>query len=221
MKSGLRLTLLLLLVWGISYIVWGAGRTYAPFVDSETGIMQVQTGSWGPIPATVDIDPDTLNPKSQGKFVTAYIELPDGFDVADIDVGTISLRVAGIVGPGCSEPSDSFVAAEHRPTEVGDHDGDGIADRMVKFSRPDVLALITGKAIGGLVTLVVSGQIPSSSTTFQGCDTIDPPEPATPAPAPTPTPTTWEPTPTPERTPTPAPTPTPTPAPTPVPTPAG
>ncbi|KKK78100.1 hypothetical protein LCGC14_2846950 [marine sediment metagenome] len=212
MSSALRLALLLLLVLGISYIAWGPGRTYAPFVDSETGTMELQTGAWGPIPATVDIDPDTLNPKSEGNYVMAYIELPDGYDVGDIDLSTVTLRVAGTVGPDCFEPSAAdFVPAELSPTEVGDHDSDGIADRMVKFSRPDVLDLIEGKTMDSLVTLVVSGQLLPSGTTFEGCDTIDPPEPATsteatpapmpvaqPAPAPAPEPTV-EPEPTPER----------------------
>jgi hypothetical protein len=193
----------------------------------DGGTLQVFTFAvdLGPIPATVDIDPDTLNPDSQGNHVMAYIELPDASDVEDIAVETVTLRVAAVVGPACSDPSASLVPAQLSPTEVGDHDGDGIAYRMVKFSRPDVLALITGKAIGGLVTLVVSGQLLSSGTTFEGCDTIDPPEPATPAPTPAPEPATpLEPTATPELTPTPAPEPTPTPEPTatpePTPTPA-
>ncbi len=197
-----------------------------------------------PIAATVDIDPNTLNPKSQGNHVMAYIELPAPAAVADIDVSTIILRVAGVVGPDCSEPSDNFVSAELTPTELGDHDGDGIADLMVKFSRPDVLDLITGKTVDSLVTLVVFGELLPGGTRFEGCDTIDPPEPATsapmsapqpppvstetvtptPAPEPTPMPSpepiaTAEPTPAPEPTPTPTPTPEPTPNPEPTPTP--
>lgn len=129
----------------------------------------------GPLPATVDIDPDTLNPDSQGNHVMAYIELPAGFNVADIDVDTVALRVAAVVGPDCSDPSGDSVSAELTPTEVGDHDDDSIADLMVKFDRPAVLALIDGKSVDGLVTLVVSGQLLSGGTTFEGCDTIDPP----------------------------------------------
>ena len=198
---------------------------YGLFSDSET--ISVSLGAsteFPPIPAAIDIDPDTLNPESQGNYVMAYIELPDGYDVADIDVTTVTLRVAAIVGPACSEPSDSFVAAKLRPTEVGDHDRDGIADHMVKFSRPDVIDLMTGKAVDGLVTLVVSGQLLSSGATFEGCDTIDPPEPAAPAPtaAPGPTPVLTpvppppaEATPTPMAEPPPAPEPTATAEPTP------
>jgi hypothetical protein len=43
------------------------------------------------IPATVDIDPDTLNLKSKGKWITCYIELPDGYSVEDIDIDSVTL----------------------------------------------------------------------------------------------------------------------------------
>lgn len=43
------------------------------------------------IVATVDINPDTLNVKSNGEHVTAYIELPVGYDVMDIDRSSIRL----------------------------------------------------------------------------------------------------------------------------------
>ena len=42
-----------------------------------------------PIQAVVDINPDTLNPKSEGKWITAYIELPTGHNVSEIDVSSI------------------------------------------------------------------------------------------------------------------------------------
>jgi hypothetical protein len=44
------------------------------------------------VESTVDIKPDTLNRKSKGKWVTAYIELPGGFAVEDIDIDTLQLR---------------------------------------------------------------------------------------------------------------------------------
>ena len=44
------------------------------------------------IEAEVNIDPDTLNVKSKGKWITAYIELPEGYDVNDIDINTVKLQ---------------------------------------------------------------------------------------------------------------------------------
>jgi hypothetical protein len=114
----------------------------------------------GPVAATVDIDPDTLNPGSEGSFVMAYIELPEGYDVGDIDISTVTLKVAGV---------DGSVAAAPSPTEVGDHDADGIADLMVKFDRAAVLGLIDGE--GGDMTFVVAGGLVDGQA-FEGADTV-------------------------------------------------
>jgi len=112
-----------------------------------------------PIPATVDvdIDPDTLNPDSEGKFVTAYIELPPGYDVADIDVSSVRLCL-----------DDDCTSAQEDPTTVGDEDQDDIPDLMVKFSREAVIALLDGRT--GNITFTVRGDV--SGRTFEGTDLI-------------------------------------------------
>ncbi len=200
------------------------GGVYSVFSDSET--ISVSLGAsteFPPVPATIDIDPDTLNPDSQGNYVMAYIELPDGFDVADIDVRTVTVRVEG--------EGDS-VLAKLSPTEVGDHDEDSIPDLMVKFDRQAVIDLIGGAT--GVLTFVVAGEL-SSGRQFEGAATVDllgflsvdaaspsttSSTTATPTPMPTPSLTpTAEPTPSPIPTPTPIPAPTPIPTPTPSPTP--
>jgi LysM repeat protein len=134
---------------------WAAGLTV------NGGTLQVFTFpvELGPVAATVDIDPDTLNPESQGKFVMAYVELPEGYDVADIDLSTVTLEVDGVAGSVPAAPS---------PTAVGDEDGDGVPDRMVKFNREAVAALIGGWT--GEITFRVSGEV--SGSPFEGTDTI-------------------------------------------------
>jgi hypothetical protein len=87
------------------------------------------------VPAVVDLDPDVLNLMSKGKFITAYIELPSSYSVENIDVSALRLIVSG-----------SEVQAELRPTEIGDHDGDGVPDLMVKFDRRDVQVLMPSPA---------------------------------------------------------------------------
>jgi hypothetical protein len=104
------------------------------------------------IPATIDIDPDTLNLKSRGKWITAYIELPSGYNLADIDVSSIKLQ--------------GVVQAELHPTEVGDHDGDGVPDLMVKFDRSAVQALLES----GEVKLTITGKW--HAVLFKGSDVI-------------------------------------------------
>lgn len=105
------------------------------------------------VSATIDIDPDTLNLKSKGKWVTTYIELLEEYDVADIDVSTIMLN--------------DQVQAEMTPTEIGDYDDDGIADLMVKFDRSAVQGILE---VGEEVEITVTGEL--TDGTFEGSDTI-------------------------------------------------
>jgi hypothetical protein len=111
------------------------------------------------IPATVDIDPDTLNLKSQGRWITAYIELPAGLNPENIDVGTVAIE------------GDVFfqgvLYAEPRPTSIGDHDNNGIPDLMVKFDRATVQALVE---VGENVELTVVGRW--GQAPFRGSDNI-------------------------------------------------
>jgi len=44
------------------------------------------------IETTIDIDPNTLNLRSRGKWISASIELPESYDVRNIDVSTILLN---------------------------------------------------------------------------------------------------------------------------------
>lgn len=107
--------------------------------------------------ATIDIDPDTLNLKSKGNWITCYIELPEGYDVNQIDANTVTLSV------GSATP----IAAELSPTEVGDYDNDTIPDLMVKFDRGAVQSV----ASEGSVEMTVGGSL-TDGTTFEGTDTV-------------------------------------------------
>ena len=93
------------------------GGDYMPLVEYVEPIWDAEI--------TVDIHPDTLNLGSKGRWITCYIELSEGYDVGDIDVSSILLN--------------GTVHAEGAPVEVGDYDGDGIEDLMVKFDRDDVI----------------------------------------------------------------------------------
>ncbi len=106
------------------------------------------------IQATVDFDPNTLNLRCKGKWVTAYIELPAEYDVSDIDVTTV--LVQGVITAAVS------------PTNVGDFDGDGVPDLMVKFDRAALQSLVS---VGESVEVTISGTL-ADGTDFQGTDTI-------------------------------------------------
>lgn len=117
------------------------------------------------ISVTTDIDPDTLNLRSRGQWITAYIELPEGYDVNDINVSTIMLN--------------DTVPAELKPFAIGDYDSDTVPDLMVKFDRAEVISYILANVdLTQLyedrfmtITLTITGYL-NDGTPFQGSTTI-------------------------------------------------
>jgi hypothetical protein len=128
---------------------------------SDYGSLLIQAGPVNtPIPAIVDIDPNTLNLKSQGdkNAFTAYIELPTGYDVGQISVSTVKLVINGVT-----------ISAQTTPTSVGDYDRDKVPDRMVKFARQGVITALGGQT--GDISMTVTGQL-NDGRVFTGSDTI-------------------------------------------------
>ena len=120
------------------------------------------------ISATIYIDPNTLNLKSQGNWITAYLQLPEVYNPEDIDATTILLNetISPILDPKYDFVTDS---SEY----IVDHDGDGILERMVKFNRTEVASWICidlGIEYGN-VTLTITGEL-FDGTPFEGKDTI-------------------------------------------------
>jgi len=132
-------------------------RIFKGFLPEEELNTDPNLVPW-PIPsvisAEVNIEPDTLNLKSKGKWITAHIELPEGQDVADIDVSTLLLN-------------DS-VQAEGKPNSIGDYDDDGILDLMVKFNRDAIGSLLE---VGDEAEITISGEL-NDGPQFEGKDTI-------------------------------------------------
>ena len=113
------------------------------------------------VEATLDSKPDTLNTRSKGVWVTAYIEIPTA-NVSDIQVASVTL---------VTEAGTIIAVDQDGPTSIGDYDGDGVSDLMLKFSRP---ALISGLGPTNDVTsatLRVRGYL-ADGTLFEGVDTI-------------------------------------------------
>jgi hypothetical protein len=168
----------------------------------------------GSIPASVDIRPESLQKKSRGAPVIAFIELPAGSDASNIQSASVRL----CLGPS---PCDDGAAPDGPPgakPKVGDHDGDGIADLKVTFDRAAVIALVADVTPPATVSFTVSGIVDPPGHIFAGSDTVKLVDPeSAPAPAAEPTPAL---VPAPEPPSTPAPQPTPSPEPTPPPTPS-
>jgi parallel beta-helix repeat protein len=116
---------------------------------------------WVTIIAKIDAKPDTLNLKSEGKWITVYIELPKGCNVANINVSSILLN--------------ETISAQPKPVAIGDYDMDGVPDLMVKFDRAEVINYIlsaAGKRTKfSQVTLTITGKL-KNGTRFEGSDII-------------------------------------------------
>ncbi len=112
------------------------------------------------VEAIVDIDPDTLNLKSKGRWITAYIEPTEGYDANEIDVTTV--EICEINGNPVHLP------AKGHPIQIGDHDKNGIPDLKVKFDRAEV-----GDVVGpGEAIITVAGDLPEGMV-LEGSDIIN------------------------------------------------
>ena len=85
------------------------------------------------INATVDCDPDTINLKSNGKWITCYIELEEG-NVTQIDGSTVYLECSNTIIPAYIG-EQGWAKSEATDGNIMDSDGDGLLERMVKFNR--------------------------------------------------------------------------------------
>ncbi|UCE36443.1 MAG: hypothetical protein JSW00_13095 [Thermoplasmata archaeon] len=94
-----------------------------------------------PCEGIIDIDPDTLNLKSKGRWITAYINLNSPYDVNDIDISTVILE-------------DTI------PAEWGDIQNNTL---MVKFDRSEVENMLSP----GTYNLKVTGEL-MDGTAFEG-----------------------------------------------------
>ena len=109
--------------------------------------------------ANVDINPQSLNLKSRGRWITCYVELPEGYNVSDVDISTIML--------------DTTISADLSVSIViGDYDNDAVLDLMVCFNRTVVAEYILSKnVVFGNITLEVSGKLYNGAE-FIGTDTV-------------------------------------------------
>jgi DNA-binding beta-propeller fold protein YncE len=151
---------------------WGTGGSGAGQFNSPGGVAVDAGGNvyvadtrnhriqkFGPVPAppiamAFDFAPNTLNLASQGLWVTGFLEPASPLAAGDIDLS--SIRLNGTV------PVDPVA-----PTALGDHDGDGVTDLMVKFNRAAAELTLTE---GDQVPVNVTGTLGSDS--FSGSDDI-------------------------------------------------
>jgi len=110
----------------------------------------------GPVTAIIDVDPNSINPTTKGKYISAYLQFPTFLDPFDVILSTVRFNA-----------QNGSVAAETTLSAILDHNGDGILERQVKFNRTSVQSLIP---IGFPVQVSVTGQV--DGRTFTGYDSV-------------------------------------------------
>ncbi len=111
----------------------------------------ITLGQPGVVLDVIDIDPNTLNLNSKGKWITCYLWLPEGYNVADVEPNTVML--------GYSIPADWIWFDEE--TQL----------LMAKFRRSAVENWLIEQELSGEVELSMTGAL-IDETTFGGTDTI-------------------------------------------------
>lgn len=109
---------------------------------------------------SVRVTPRALNLRSNGRWITVTIELPEGFNAKDINISSIRLN-------------NTTLVAMNAPIEITG--GNRTSELIVKFSREAVEALImnqTGQQSKfGEVKLTITGEF-KDHTAFSGSDMI-------------------------------------------------
>ncbi|KPJ68424.1 MAG: hypothetical protein AMJ43_00355 [Coxiella sp. DG_40] len=108
-----------------------------------------------PIDAIVRIMPKTLNLTSNGNWVTCTIELPENYDIGDVNTASIVLSssvLSGEIGP-------EWVKTDEEAQKL-----------LVKFDRLEIQGEMLNDAYG-IVTLVVEGELQNGEL-FKGEDSI-------------------------------------------------
>jgi flagellar hook capping protein FlgD len=131
-------------------------------VESLLGRVQFGTGTGGYTPcsatpcsisvAEINVDPNNIKLGSGGNSITAYIELPTGYDLTQVALGSVTMN---------------GVPADPNFFQIGDFNHNHVSDFAVKFPRPQVEATLQP---GNQVPVTVTGNV--GGCAFTGATTV-------------------------------------------------
>jgi len=117
--------------------------------------------------------PVVINNKTKGKGMFCVVEFPPFYDVGLIDMTTCTLAVKGTLDLTAADPVVGATAElpAELMTGVGDHDGDHIPDRMLRFNKEQFVAALGGE-VGDTQSVVRGELLPDGMPRFLGVLTV-------------------------------------------------
>lgn len=134
--------------WGYAgYDNDGDGIGDIPYVissDSSDNYPLMKPYQFG-IETIVAAKPNKINLKGKGKWLKVFIELPEEYDVRDIDISTIMLN--------------KMISCEPRPYSIGDRDHNGVQELKVRFDRRKFLDSLSLGELHDTLEIKVTGDV--------------------------------------------------------------
>ncbi len=121
--------------------------------QKEEGELPKKEKPADPIIADINVDPNTLNGKSKGKWITIYIALPTRYNLNLILMNSVFLNEVVPAAP---------------IFEIIDINNDNCMELMVKFNRTSVKKVVEFQEFG---TIIITGKLIDGKQ-FKGIDII-------------------------------------------------
>lgn len=108
-----------------------------------------------------------INDKTKGRAMSCVVEFPAPYDIGIVDLTTSTLAVKGTLDLTQSDPiiGETAELQTQLLTGVGDHDEDGIPDRMLQFNKEMFVAALSGQT-GDIGSIISGGLLPSGQPRF-------------------------------------------------------
>jgi hypothetical protein len=136
---------------GLWQLLVGATDFALNYSSAAGGLFEVIYDTQSAIAAR--FEPSTLNLKSQGQYVSAYLEPAAGILAASLRITAVNGSTITPIAPNLETAGKS---GKYKHISVGDEDGDGIEDLSVKFDRAALIAVLNA---GEQVALLVEGDL--------------------------------------------------------------
>jgi len=117
--------------------------------------------------------PANLGDHTSGASIHVSVEFPAPYDVGLIDMSRGRLAVLGTIDLTASNPvvGATAILPAVQMTGVGDHDGDHVRDRMLRFDKGQFAAALGGQ-VGDVPSVVRGGLLPDGMPRFLAVVTV-------------------------------------------------